>query len=464
MNKKHFAILPLLIAVITMSLGACSDSSDYDYSTYNDCVVTSATLGTLKRIMHTEASDGSDSTYTVSLVGSYYPLYIDQLNNRIYNADSLPVGTDLTRVVFSTFSTTGVPGIRSLYTDEDSTFTYTDSTDCSVNRLITVYAYDGESSKTYTLSLAVHNEEADTFRWTQVLTDDATLKTLEGAQRLFRHADGTFLVYGTQGGSPVVLSATTPGNWTVTSLPAGIKPASVVANADISRFYALAGDDIATSDDGVNWSSVGAASVPDGILAVGSSTLAGVKDGAFCSSTDGGVTWNTDEADEPAYIPVTDFCGTVVASSTDPQMEYFVAAGLDANGDSVAWRRAMDLTGMYTFEWYYLPAVADYEHNYPHISEATMAVYDESSVVTGLKTDGTPDSLYVSRDNGRTWSAEIIDSPVVGKATNAHVSLATDSDNYIWVLESTTGSLWRGRYNRLGWDEEQTSFESTQKK
>ncbi|MDO4930122.1 MAG: DUF6242 domain-containing protein [Bacteroidales bacterium] len=462
MKKKYIALMPLLLAVLTSTLGSC-DSYESETSTSSDCIVTSATLGTLKRIIHTEASDGSDSTYTISFVGASYPLNIDQVNARIYNPDSLPVGTVVSRTVFSAFSTTGVPGIRSLSSNTDSTFTYTDSTDCSVDRLITVYAYDGTSTKTYTLSLNVHTEAADSFNWTRVLDGDATLQTLEGAHRIY-HQSGKFLVYGTQSGTPVVLSADEPGNWTVTALPSDFAPTSVVANADVSVLYALSQGDVCTSTDGVAWTAVGATTVPDGLLAVGTTLLAGIKDGAFYSSADGGVTWTADGADEPDYAPTSNLCGLMMPSTTDPETEYFVAAGLDANNDSAAWRRAIDLTGTYTFDWYYMTPIANYEENYRRLTEPTMVSYDDCSVVTGLTTDGLIASIFVSRDNGRTWKDDIIETPVTAATTEGHVSITADSDNYLWIMESTTGSLWRGRYNRLGWEEEQNSFESANKK
>ena len=70
--------IKLLAALLTASLlfGACDPSSEVDYTPSRDCIITAVTMGTLKRTLHTTDSLGQDSTYTVSVTGSLYPIYI----------------------------------------------------------------------------------------------------------------------------------------------------------------------------------------------------------------------------------------------------------------------------------------------------------------------------------------------------------------------------------------------------
>ena len=110
---RTFPALVLAVATCGCLTTACNTDNTYDVETSAECIVTGATLGTLPRTMHTLSSTGEDSTYTVNVSGSYYPLYIDQVENRIYNGDSLPVGTDVTRVTFQRFATVGTAAIRS---------------------------------------------------------------------------------------------------------------------------------------------------------------------------------------------------------------------------------------------------------------------------------------------------------------------------------------------------------------
>ena len=72
------------IALLACMLGSCSDEIDYTLS--NDCIITGFTLGQVKRTMHTTDADGNDSTYTINYSGGYYPMTIDQINNKMTSA------------------------------------------------------------------------------------------------------------------------------------------------------------------------------------------------------------------------------------------------------------------------------------------------------------------------------------------------------------------------------------------
>ena len=93
--KKYNIQCLVAIILASLTMTACDPSSDAEYIPSRDCLITSVTMGTLKRTLHTKGSQGQDSTYTVSVNGALYPIYIDQVENRIYNADSLPVGTNV---------------------------------------------------------------------------------------------------------------------------------------------------------------------------------------------------------------------------------------------------------------------------------------------------------------------------------------------------------------------------------
>lgn len=90
--KKISTRIFLLALAACLSLAACdTSSSTSDSETSSDCAITGVTLGTLLRTINTVSPNtGADTTYTVNVTGSLYPMYIDQLNNRIYNVDSSP--------------------------------------------------------------------------------------------------------------------------------------------------------------------------------------------------------------------------------------------------------------------------------------------------------------------------------------------------------------------------------------
>ena len=86
-----------------------------------------------------------------------------------------------------------------------------------------------------------------------------------------------------------------------------------------------------------------------------------------------------------------------------------------------------------------------------------MVKYDDKVFAMGTVND-TLSLFYLSSDGGRTWIPQ--KSPYLHpnaiKADN--FSWVVDEDNYLWLICGGTGTVWRGRINRLGFKENQTSF------
>lgn len=463
MKHKFQPLLAVVLVALLIVMGACSsDETTTTTSDTRDCVISGLTLGSLKRTMHTTSSTGIDSTYTVSVTGSLYPLSIDHVGGRIYNVDSLPVGTDASKVVFSTASSTGVLAIRSLSTDVDTTFSATDSTDCSVPRLLTVYAYDGTSTRSYTLTLRVHTEYADTFRWSRLTTGDTELQRLEGSPRLVCRTDGRLIAYGQTNGQPAAFVYDDGVPTTTTSLPTGFQPTSVVQSRTGETFYALADEGVLTSSDGLTWTAVGSSERPDQLLCAGTNVIEALKGSAFLSSTDGGVTWTADGIDAPDAVPATNVRGVVIPSRTDADFEDVVVIGRKADGEAIVWRRNIDITGSDVFDWYSLPATTGVNLVVPNLNDPSLSCYDGQTLLTGMDSIGSFAPIYVSRDNGRTWERSVIKQLTL--PVTDHVASCVGQDNYIYVLDVTNGTIYRGRHNRLGWNDEQTIFEKALRK
>jgi len=160
----------LTMAVLTVS--SCLGSSDNDVTTYDDMVVTSFSLGTLNRYITTTSSTGADSTYRVNITGSYYPMTIDQLGQKIYNRDSLPYGTDISHVICTiTTRNSGVVYFKSVVSDTLWYYSAEDSLDFSTPRLLRVYATDGSGSRDYTVTLNVKSHTDIGVDWTSHGTD-----------------------------------------------------------------------------------------------------------------------------------------------------------------------------------------------------------------------------------------------------------------------------------------------------
>lgn len=216
-NPFHpITLATLLLATSTLTT-ACFGDEDESLTLSNESGITAATLGTLKRTLTTRTKDGlRDSSYTVSVTGTLYPLTIDHEQGRIYNVDSLPYGTDVRHVVLSKFIHTGGVAIRSLKTEKDTIFTLKDSTDYSRPRQFTTFSQDGKYKRHYTMELRVHQQEGDSTHW-QMMSPQAWQEQhyVAPTSGMFKSSTLWWKVQGTQ-----LLRSTDGKTWTPEALEA----------------------------------------------------------------------------------------------------------------------------------------------------------------------------------------------------------------------------------------------------
>lgn len=168
--------MPLALMFATALLCAsCLGSSEEEYTYYDDTAITAFSLGTLNRYTYVTKSDGTDSIAKTTVTGSNYKFYIDQQQRRIYNPDSLPVGTDAEKVV-CTITAKNAGTVLLKHPDKDSVayYTSTDSIDFSRPRTLIVYSQSGRTFREYTVNVNVHQQEADEMVWDTRSADEAT--------------------------------------------------------------------------------------------------------------------------------------------------------------------------------------------------------------------------------------------------------------------------------------------------
>lgn len=464
--KKNSILAILLAAIIGLLSVGCDTSSDYDTEVSRDCLISAVTLGTLKINYHTTSSTGGDSIYSGSITGSKYPMYIDQLNNRVYNPDSLPVGTDVSKIVFSTFTVTSYASIKSLSTAEDTTFTASDSTDFTQPRTFTVFAQDVTQKREYTVEVRVHKEESDSCNW-QTLANGTALG-LQPMQKM--HAvcnDDEIYVFGQLASGECQLAkgnSASPAfdNATTISTSTGATLNVETVRYFKGNFYALADGKLFASQTGEGtWQEAGAQQQFTAIAGTSTDSLYAISDGKLFATADGTV-WNESATDNEGQLPDTNIACTHFSSRTDDTYESILLVG-EKDGAASVWRKDIDLTGDFNYAWFYLPQTEELgDYGYPLLSSPSLVNYDDACLLAGVTSEGTVSPFYFSRDNGRTWISGDLSHPDMTGAVAA--ACVTDSDNYLWVFTSGNGSVYKGRINRLGWTTEQTRFERSTKR
>ena len=167
-----------LLVISILMLSSCLKDNEVNTVYYEDTALSSFSLGTLKCTVHTKSSTGEDSTYTANVVGSSFAFSIDQQRGLVYNLDSLPQNTDVSRAICTATVKNAGSILINLHTKDgqrDSLVLYssTDSIDFSKPVEFRVYNQSGSSFRKYMVEVRVHQQNGDDFHWSQAsLTDD----------------------------------------------------------------------------------------------------------------------------------------------------------------------------------------------------------------------------------------------------------------------------------------------------
>lgn len=154
-------IIVSLMPVLLLIIGACNEKTDSSntYTPSSSVAITSFRLRPDTKVM-----EHLDSVF----------FSIDLEHRVIFNADSLPVGTDVKRLVPVIVYPSNISGatLKSVGGEYEETINYmknpTDSVDFSGDVYFTLIAEDGTTSATYRLKVNVHKTEPDRMMWDQL--------------------------------------------------------------------------------------------------------------------------------------------------------------------------------------------------------------------------------------------------------------------------------------------------------
>ena len=455
MSKIEIPII-MLVLVVTSVFSSCLNGSDEESEVTNDCAITNMVIGTLHRVVYTKESSGKDTSYLTTLSGSNYPMYIDQVKKVIYNPDSLPVGTKISTVVFSTITSDGSVAYKK-DNGNDTLYSSTDSLDFTSPRSFTCYAYSGSAKKTYTVHVNVHKVNPEKFVW----QDIASVEDLKGIskQKTFIKNGELYIFASVNSRTFLLKSQVTNGtNWERTELT-GIYPENI---SDIqkfkNKFYGISGTVVLSSENGIVWETVSENSYGINALVCAAGARIYSTNGSGLYYSADAVTWTKDSLDEsPDLLPVSNTSSLYKSMNFNGKFSNLFLSGTDKAGEPCLWKKTIDSTGVNKDVWSYYPATEEVSNPLPLLSSSNMIDYDDRILYIGCKND-TVSLFYVSADAGRSWIPNVSTYIHPNGIEASNLSCVVDENHYIWLVCGGSGRILRGRINRLSFQSNQTSF------
>lgn len=458
MTNLHKILSAALITIMSATVFSCSSSDGSEsVDRDNNCAITRMTLGTLLRTVHTNVN-GKDTTYVTTIAGSSYPMSIDQLKQEIFNLDSLPAGTDITRIIFNSVSNDGTV-VYETKSGKDTLFSATDSIDFTTPRKFTCYSTDGLHSKTYTVKINVHNSNPDNYTWQTVTTSTPVFEGIT-SQKMFV-INGNIVILAISNGQPIAITAhtTTPQDCASSTISGLITldPTAVMLYG--GKLYYADNDTLKTSTDGISWESLATQSTAtiSRLVATTNQDAFALSQGGILHSTDM-FNWTDDDlADDFTQFPQTDITATHSEMAFNPNFHYVIVCGKTTGGSNIIWRKIIDTKGDNSEPWAIYPMDNDNKYLYPTKAQPLIFTYGDQLLHLGLQ-DGSASQINVSTDGGRCWKPQsTANNPVLATPVSTF-SAFVDPDHNIWIATSPAGQIARGRINRLSYDNTPSVF------
>lgn len=453
-------IVLFITGCFALLLSSCLGSDDEPgYELSMDCQITNFSLS-------------SDSVPDLSSV----VFTIDQVNGRIFNADSMPYGTKIEKVICSMKFASTVWNCQLIQEAVGDTIYWNsqDSVDFSKPVKIITTAVDQVTTKTYIAQVNVHQMIPDSMTWElygegiagAVLKNEKVL--VLGNQEEEYYYMYTQPADASKGYQLFRSPVSDAKNWTelpLTGLPAGEIMLSQLTEYEGQVYAATVKGALYRSADGQDWRVVEHTPVIKALLgevkegnnrpSAFSAIVAADGDRQVFASMDKEGSWQTGEA-VPDGFPVSGF-GNVGYNSMYRERLMLVGGktvqnnltnGVWATMDGRAWSLLTD-----TESDYFSPREG-----------AMVAKYDNKLFLLGgiEAGDKALKDIYFSSDGGVTW--DLSDTLTVmpdNFTARGFASIHVDKENFIYLFggkEKTDSNeldqVWRGRIHRLGFKEE----------
>ena len=438
----------LMLAALLSCVSCLTDDKTYKTP---QAAITSFTIGYYNVQFHDMNIRGNDTLVKVREGGVMYPMTIDQINNRIYNVDSMAYGSDLTKVTTSVYGT-GTVGYKYL-DDPDVSYVWSssDSIDFTRQLQFVVISTDESFTRTYDVEVNIHKVFPDSLLWSD--PDTVGFPVLSGIISAVRN-DSIFCFGTDTAGTPLVsCRSISGGHWNGVSHMSGLTADGWSHRVTVCNglFYTADNGALFSSSDALNWSQVKA-----GIKSV---IVSGEDYGELWAiSQDSNIVKSTDMTEWATVQSVPegfpDSAAVIFSYSlaTNKNLTRSVLTGL---ADDTLYASVWTILTGDTL-WTRVDAPAEKNLRLPATGNISVFRYDGSlfSLGQGL------DCFRQSNDNGITWYKcdsyvedysswnRYMQLPLALNGCESGFTVATDSKGYIWIM-TDDGHVWRGAICRL---------------
>ena len=414
-----------------------------------------------------------------NILGVNYAFTIDQLSGRIYNQDSLPVGSDtiIDRILIKTLSTAGyvvavdAAGKDSLFNIEDSvnlvnTMEILPDGTSGKPFKFRVYAPDLEHKKEYSLSVRVHQQQPDSLNWGDGPIAQPFAPAITGKQKAIIF-DNNILVYSPEA-TAVYSTALSDGKHWAESPISGLPSTDLTSIVTFKEMlYATVNgySKVYSSSDGKSWTDAPAFGEDVvTLIAPISNILTGIKtlketnekneteDVERFFTTDGSE-WKV-EGIVPQNFPSNNISATTFNNAIGVPNIMVVGNIVEPTENDTATIAWGYMEGQ---EWAALSTESSY--TCPMLQDPSIMYYGDAFYIFGkdFKT-------FYKSVNGIVWNAvesmfmfpeqAASESSATGgfRGWESDYSMVVDKNNFIWIMRSQPNEVWRGRLNRLGFD------------
>ena len=442
MKIKFLTVITGLLMAAFM-ITSCLNDDDNEVTLSSESSITAFSIKDNIETKYTAKVNGKDTTLTATVKGSDYPFIIDQVERRIYNADSLPVGTNVSKVVVEI--TADTPYIL-IVANKDSLWTSTDSLNFENPVKFKVMAQSMEYGAVYTAEINVHKQEPDSLVWSN-LSSDFNGSAIQAQKAVYFNDKIYVFARQDEGKVAVTTTSITDGHSWSALQPLSLEKADYsTAMTWGDHLYIIAENQLYQSENGTDWSKIESAP-----------KLKMLVSNIYSQNNP---EENNKQESVPYGFPETSLSFVSYPLNTNSSIDRMLVLGenpIATDTTSVVWAQLSTEN-----TWGNYPPEKDNLDFCPKLENIAMIHYNNQLYAFGGpgKKNGSNlapfSAFYESVNNGIIWQQvkRYVFFPEefsnLYKQADGNYSYVIDKNNYLWIMWSKSGQVWRGRINKLG--------------